>query len=177
MRERASSMASALPSFCGIRRRTRLVASSEIASSMRSRRVLKPMPFAADTCTVCGSSRKLSRCLGGRRSILFFTTSSGLLANSAHIFNLLMEMANSAMDLATVGFELSFAWATGPDAAAELRHFRAAPGEARQHVFELRQFHLQLAFAGAGMGGENVEDQLGSVDHAHINNFFDIALL
>ena len=42
---------------------------------------------------------------------------------------------------------------------------------------QLRQFDLELALSCAGVPGENVEDKLGAIDHAPLDNFFDIALL
>ena len=75
-------------------------------------------------------------------------------------------MVDALLNAAAIGFKLGFSWSAGADAATELRHGFAAPGEAGEHVFELRQLHLQLAFAGAGVAGEDVEDQLGAVKHA-----------
>ena len=89
-----------------------------------------------------------------------------LFADAAHGFEIELEMVDAALNAAAVGFKLGFAGAAGTDAAAELRHGFAAPGEARKHVFKLRQLHLQLAFAGAGVAGKDVEDQLGAVEHA-----------
>ena len=40
---------------------------------MRSKRVVMPMPFTAETWTVLASSRSESRCAGESRSILFLT--------------------------------------------------------------------------------------------------------
>ncbi len=37
-------------------------------------------------------------------------------------------------------------------------------GEAGQLVFELCEFYLKLAFAGLGVAGEDVEDELRTVD-------------
>jgi hypothetical protein len=76
-----------------------------------------------------------------------------------------------------IGFKLGFAGTARADAAAELRHLHAAPGQPRQHVLQLRQFHLQLAFPRARVPRKNVEDQLGAVDHPPLDDFFDIALL
>src|SRR5581483_949104 len=73
--------------------------------------------------------------------------------------------------------KLGFARAPGADPATQLRHLDPAPGEARQQVLKLRQFHLQLAFACAGMGGENVEDQLRSINNANMGEFLDVPLL
>ena len=60
---------------------------------------------------------------------------------------------------------------------AELRHFNTASGKARQHVFIMRQFNLQLAFPAAGVAGKNIQDELGAVDDPRIHFFFYIALL
>ena len=50
-------------------------------------------------------------------------------------------------------------------------------GQPRHHVVQLRQFHLQLAFAAARVASEDVQDQLRPVDHAAFGGLFDIALL
>jgi hypothetical protein len=52
----------------------------------------------------------------------------------------------------------------GTDAAAKLRHGATASGEAGQLVFELGEFYLKLALAGPGVTGEDVEDELRTVD-------------
>jgi hypothetical protein len=49
--------------------------------------------------------------------------------------------------------------------------------EARPHVLELRQLHLQLGFAAAGMAREDVEDELGAVDDVEVEDLFQIARL
>src|SRR5438270_4323197 len=86
-------------------------------------------------------------------------------------------MTDAAINLAAVGLELGFAGSAGADAAAELRHLDTASGEARQHVFELCKFDLQLAFAGTGVAGKDVEDQLGAIDDAGLHDLLDVALL
>ena len=100
-----------------------------------------------------------------------------LAANAADIFQLLLNMANAAIDFAAIGFQLSFTGAAGADAAAELRHLDAASGQSRQQILQLRQFHLQLAFPSAGVAGEDVEDKLGPVENARIEFTFQVALL
>ena len=97
--------------------------------------------------------------------------------HSSHIFYLLFHMPDAPVNLPAVGFELGFTWAPGPDAAAQLRHFYSAPAQTRQHVLQLRQFHLQLAFARSRMFRENVEDELGAVNHPGVDQFLDVALL
>ena len=51
------------------------------------------------------------------------------------------------------------------------------PAKSRQHIFQLRQFHLQLAFAGFRMPRKNVEDELRAVNHPLVQDALDIALL
>src|SRR6202022_683408 len=63
------------------------------------------------------------------------------------------------------------------DAAAELRHFDAAPCQPRKHVFELCQFHLQLAFTSARVAREYIENQLRAIDDARVDYALNIALL
>ena len=46
-----------------------------------------------------------------------------------------------------------------------------------KHVIQLRQFHLQLAFAAARMPRKNIQDQLRAIDDPAFGVFFDVALL
>ena len=57
-----------------------------------------------------------------------------LRTHAAHVFDLLLDVADAAVDFTAVGFELGFAGSAGADAAAELRHLNAATCKARQHV-------------------------------------------
>jgi hypothetical protein len=84
---------------------------------------------------------------------------------------------DAAVNLSPVGLELSFARSASADAAAELRHFHAAPRQPRKHVFELRQFHLQLTFTSAGVARKNIENQLRAIDDARVDHAFNVALL
>ena len=86
----------------------------------------------------------------------------------ADLLDLAAHAADSLADLATVDLELRLARAAGADAAAEPRHGGAAPGQARKHVAKLRQFHLQPALARARAAREDIEDQLGPVDHLRL---------
>ncbi len=100
-----------------------------------------------------------------------------LAANPADILQLLLHVPDAAVDFAAIGFQLGLAGAAGADAAAELRHLDAASRKPRQQVLQLRQFDLELAFAGAGVAREDVEDELGSIDHPHVELAFQVALL
>ena len=97
--------------------------------------------------------------------------------DAAHIFDLLLDVPDAAVDFSPVGFQLRFARSAGADAAAQLRHFHAASRQPRQHVFQLRQFHLQLAFTSARVPRKNIENQLRPIDDAGVDDALDIALL
>jgi hypothetical protein len=62
--------------------------------------------------------------------------------DAAHVFQLLLHMADAPVNLSPIGFQLGFTGAAGADAATELRHFHAASRQPRQHVLQLRQLHL-----------------------------------
>src|ERR1700688_109146 len=100
-----------------------------------------------------------------------------LCPDTANIFNLLLHMPYAAENFSTVSFELSFARASSPNAAAKLRHLNAAPSQPRQHVFELRQLNLQLPFTSPSVTRKDVENELRAVDHSRIEYALDIALL
>ena len=70
-----------------------------------------------------------------------------------------------------------FTWAAGSDTATKLRHGATAPGEAGQLVFELCEFYLELSLAGFGVTGEDVEDELRTVDNVAGQSRFDVAEL
>ena len=86
-------------------------------------------------------------------------------------------MVDAPLDLAAVGFQLGFARAARADAAAQLRHRFALAAQPRQHVLQLRQLHLQLAFAGAGVAGKDVQNQLRPVQHAAGQRSLQVAQL
>jgi len=97
--------------------------------------------------------------------------------DAADGFELGLDVGEAGLDLAAVGFELGFAGAAGADAAAELRHGATPTGEARELVFELGELDLELAFAGFGVAGEDVQDELGAVDDVAGEARLDVAEL
>src|SRR6202007_1055330 len=100
-----------------------------------------------------------------------------LAADAPDGLDLLLYISYAPRDLSTVGFELRFTGTARADAAAELRHLNAMSSQARQHVLQLRELDLQLAFAGARLARKNVEDELGAVDPPPLDNLLNIALL
>ena len=103
------------------------------------------------------------------------------------LFQLFLEKSNPPADLTAVHFQLRFARAAHADtttAAAGAttglaRKVGPGPGQAGQAVFILGQFHLDTAFARAGMAGKNIQNEGSPVDHLDLlaQHLFDFALL
>ncbi len=87
------------------------------------------------------------------------------------------ELADAAPREPAVSLELRLAGAARPDSAAEalevLPH-AAHPGEV---VLELCQLDLELAFGARRVLGEDVQDELRTVDHAQLELVLQTALL
>ena len=83
---------------------------------------------------------------------------------AAHFLQRVLELVDALAHPAAVDLELRLARSPAADAARQARHGRAFAEEARQQVFQLGQLDLELAFAGLGALGENVQDQLRAVD-------------
>ena len=76
--------------------------------------------------------------------------------------------------MAAVGLDLGLTGTSGADAASETGHLDAFSRQTRQQVFELRQLDLQLALLGARTQREDVKNQGGAVNDAHIGVVFDV---
>ena len=98
-------------------------------------------------------------------------------AAGPHSLQRVGNFLDAAGDAAAVGFELGFAGPARPDAAAQTGHLHAVAGEARQQVIQLRQLHLEAAFARPRARCENVQDELGAVDDFGVDGLFEVALL
>ena len=93
-----------------------------------------------------------------------FATPALLGADAPDGLQFAAQLQHAALNAAPIRLELCFTGSARADAAAELGHSFAAAGQPGQHVFELRQFYLELAFARSRMAGENIQDELGAVD-------------
>ena len=80
-------------------------------------------------------------------------------------------------DETAVGLDLGFAGATHADAAALALEVGPKAGEAGEHVLELGEFDLSASGGGAGVAGEDVEDEGGAVEDAAAEFFFEVAEL
>ncbi len=76
-----------------------------------------------------------------------------------------------------IRFEFRFTRSARADAAAEPRQRLARSGQPRQHVLQLRELDLQLAFVRARAPGKDVEDQLGAIDDAPAARLLEVARL
>ena len=81
-----------------------------------------------------------------------------------------------------VGLDLGLARAAGADAAdaaagAETLEVRPQAAHAGHVVFELGELDLHLALGRVGVGGEDVEDQRGAVEHRDVQRGLEVALL
>ena len=79
------------------------------------------------------------------------------------------RIGNSLADEPAVDFELLFAGAARSDAGRRAAGdpLEVAPhaGEARIGVLHLRELDLQLGFVRLCAGGEDIENQLGAIEH------------
>jgi len=110
-------------------------------------------------------------------------------ALAAHFFQFPPELGDALVDPPAVNLELGFAGAAQADAAGAAAaggaaglagQVRPLAGEARLAVLVLGQLHLQRALAGAGVLGEDVQDQRGAIhddDVVAVEGFLQLALV
>ena len=94
-----------------------------------------------------------------------------------HALELGLEALDALADDAPVGLELGLARAPEPDAASDAGEVGPHSGEARQHVFELRQLDLQLGFVAPRPGREDVEDDFGPVHDPNLELALEVGAL
>src|ERR1039457_7193623 len=96
----------------------------------------------------------------------------------AHDFEVTRDVGNAILHPAAVGFQLRFTFtAAHADAALLPRQVAPETRQARQQMLELSQLDLELALAGAGALGENVENERGAVEDLAIEGPLQIATL
>ena len=76
-----------------------------------------------------------------------------------------------------VGLDLGLARSSGADAATEPLQVGPQPAHAREVVLQLGELDLELALGGVRVGGEDIQDHGGPVDHRHPDCLLEIALL
>ena len=112
--------------------------------------------------------------------LLHFTLVPGpllLFPASLHLPDLFFQEGDPVPDPAPVHFQFGFTGPPGTDTAAQPGKTGPLSHDPGQHVLQLGQFHLELAFAGPGPFGEDVQDQAGTVDDPHPQGPFQVPLL
>ena len=155
-------------------KRSRRDVGSSVANILSSISTSRLGQRAAAACSCRRSCSRRSRAPAGRAG-------RGATRRSWRCLRELLEVALEARDAVAhapaVDLELGLARAASADAAAEPRERRVALGQPRQQVLELGQLDLELAVPGRGALGEDVEDQLGAVDHAQVEALGEVARL
>ncbi len=82
-------------------------------------------------------------------------------------------MSDAVVRTAAVDLKLCFAGAAATDAAGQARHGGVLGDEARKQVLELGEFDLYLAVGAVGVLGEDVENELRSVEYFEFSHVGD----
>ena len=88
-----------------------------------------------------------------------------------------LELLDPVPDQPAVFLELLLARAPHADAALVPRQVGPHPLEPGHRVFELRQLDLEMRLVRLRVGGEDVEDHLGAVDHLDLELLLEVARL
>ena len=93
-------------------------------------------------------------------------------------FEFPLEFGDAAVEQATVGLQLFFTRTTArADTTFDSLKVRPQSFQSRTKIEKLRQLHLQLGFVGAGIGGEDVENQFAAINNDRAALLFDVAPL
>ena len=95
-----------------------------------------------------------------------------------HLIQFALEPHNAVPDQPPVNFDLALTRpAQKAEAAALAFQVRPGPHKPRALIFQMRQFHLQAAFARPRPFAENLQDQPRAINHLAAPGAFQIALL
>jgi hypothetical protein len=94
------------------------------------------------------------------------------------LFEIVFDARDAFLDHAAVGLDLRLAGAAEEaEAAALALKMRPGTHQSAFLVGQMRELHLQRAFARARAPAEDLQDQPGAVEHLGIPGFLEIALL
>ncbi|MNC44166.1 hypothetical protein D3C75_930630 [compost metagenome] len=96
------------------------------------------------------------------------------LAVLGDLLQLALQLPDPVADMPPVGLQLGFTGPPGADAAAETGQILAMPDKPGKQIAVLCQLHLQNALPGFRPPGENIQNQLGTVNDFHIQRFLQI---
>ena len=97
--------------------------------------------------------------------------------DARHPLQVALQPADALPGAAAVHFQAGLAGAAAADAAAQPGERGVPLGQPGQPVAQLRQFHLQPPFPALGATGEDIEDELGPVEHLEVGGGGDVAPL
>src|SRR5262245_40329850 len=97
-------------------------------------------------------------------------TCAALILMSREVLKFPLEMRDAVSNPASVCFQFRFTGASRADSSAKARQLRALSGESRQQIPQLRQLHLNLSLPAVCPSSEDIEDQLGTVDHFNVRH-------
>src|SRR6202011_4149561 len=100
-----------------------------------------------------------------------------LVALALDLADLLLEVLQTSPDAPPLDLDLLLAGAAAGADAAALAVVVPGPDQPRQEVMELRRLDLETTLVGACVLGEDVEYQLGSIDHPRLELLLQVALL
>ena len=78
------------------------------------------------------------------------------------------EMCNAVSNSTSVRFQFGFTGPPRANSSAEARQVGAFSGESWQQVAQLSQLYLNFSLTTVRPSGEDIEDQLGAVDHFNV---------
>jgi hypothetical protein len=83
---------------------------------------------------------------------------------AAHVVELFAQQRHTSLNLPAIDFEFRFAGAARSDAAPEPRESGARTDQVGLAMAQLRELHLQLAFAAARALCKNIQDDHRAID-------------
>src|SRR5829696_7279799 len=95
----------------------------------------------------------------------------------ADLVDLSGKDADPVADAPSIRFELRFAGTPGAAATAEPGEGGRRAYQPRHQILQLGKLDLELAFTSPGAPGENIEDQLRSVENLAIERLLEVAQL
>jgi hypothetical protein len=98
-------------------------------------------------------------------------------AAGSNSFQIVLQLFDARGDAAPVRLQFRFARAARAYAAPQPGQRSSLAGKTGEHVFQLRQFHLETPLGGTRAAREYVEDQLGAIDDLDTGGALEIALL
>jgi hypothetical protein len=95
----------------------------------------------------------------------------------SHPEQITFKAGNAFLNAAAIDFELCFTGPTCANAASLAREVGPHSSQAWKQILQLCELDLEPAFAGAGSTGENIEDELGAIQHLAAGELLKVTTL